>query len=98
MVRGSGVGKGSGVKRVMAGSRNGCVEYWLFRTREYGANPRVVQSLGAAQEDEPEASDCPSAVLAAWALEATDFGQSLVTCPAAPQKRQRLFSKRHCLS
>ena len=92
------VGKGSGVKRVMAGSRNGCVEYWLFRMREYSTNPWVVKSLGAAQEDEPEASDCTWAVLVAWALEAADFGQSLATCLAVPQKRQGLFSKWCCLS
>src|SRR5882724_11815739 len=44
--------------------------------------------------------DLSWSVLDAWALEEAevDFGQSLVTCPEVPQKRQSLLSRWHCLS
>ena len=44
--------------------------------------------------------DLSWSVLDTWALEEAkvDFGQSLVTCPEVPQKRQSLLSRWHCHS
>jgi len=45
-------------------------------------------------------TDLSWSVLDAQALEEAevDFGQSLVTCPEVPQKRQSLLSRQHCHS
>ena len=47
-------------------------------------------------ESVPEDADLSCSDLDAWALAEAelDFGQSLATCPAVPQKRQSLLSRR----
>src|SRR5882724_3526439 len=45
-------------------------------------------------------ADLSCSAFDAWALDEAevDFGQSLVTCPETPQKRQSLLSRWRCLS
>ena len=61
-------------------------------------NPRVMQSLEDSSvffKSMLEDTDLSWSVLDTQALEEAevDFGQSLETCPAVPQKRQSLFSR-----
>ena len=71
--------------------------------REFNANlgscgvSRIAQSFFKSVLED---ADLSWSVLDAQALEEAevDFGQSLVTCPEVPQKRQSLLSRWHCHS
>jgi len=72
-----------------------------FHTRS-SHNPWVVRSLEDCQsffESKPVDVDLSCSVFdARLGRGRGDFGQSLVTCPEAPQKRQSFLSRRRCLS
>src|SRR5882724_11903053 len=71
--------------------------------REFNA---ILGSCGVSRtaqsffESEPVDADLSCSAFDAWALDEAevDFGQSLVTCLEAPQKRQSLLSRQCCLS
>ena len=75
----------------------------VFTMREFNAILRSCRVSRTAQsffKSKPVEGDLSCSAFDAWALDEAevDFGQSLVMCLEAPQKRQSLLSRWCCLS